>query len=445
MSPQENEVGCTLLLIINEELHEVAKANIIQPLERNFHGQPMPPNAYRISIVRVLPGYEEVDPPMQPPGAESEVDLGGSLGYMMLWPKEMIRLDHPGTASNSEPPVRSAPPSNPIIGSTSTSQKTSQKLAEPVGSAPSQGKGTMPPVAPSPIADDPAADDPIEPEAQNNMDPIDAFIADFDGPFEVDIPHGCFPDQQLPEKGNVSKRRLFLSQETPEDVAPDTQTAAEKIITPNTLHGLIDKACSEVVSRPGKPRKRAKKKDKGVSSTQPMPPAAGKPVKEIRSQDNIPIKGWREYHVAGEPILPPEALKTLTGDMRSLHDSVLTWETHLLSMTSPSYPVFYVRVPKRLGFVDRSPGDVFFLRFDDIFEMFHRRRLDPTLVRLVALSMSHQLMQENTPKLAILDPYYMKDIYLQTEGTRQIVTNYITDFMVANKEKKIFLVPYFFE
>jgi hypothetical protein len=58
-------------------------------------------------------------------------------------------------------------------------------------------------------------------------------------------------------------------------------------------------------------------------------------------------------------------------------------------MTSPSYPVFFVRVPKKLGFIDRSPGDMFFLRFDDIFEMFHRCRLDPTLVRLVALSMSH--------------------------------------------------------
>jgi hypothetical protein len=43
--------------------------------------------------------------------------------------------------------------------------------------------------------DDPAADDPIEPVAQNNMDHIDAFIADFDVPFEVDIPHRCFPDQ----------------------------------------------------------------------------------------------------------------------------------------------------------------------------------------------------------------------------------------------------------
>jgi hypothetical protein len=156
------------------------------------------------------------------------------------------------------------------------------------------------------------------------------------------------------------------------------------IITPNTLHGLIDEACAEVVSRPKKPWKRSKK-DKGVSSSQHVPPAIGKSVKEIQSQDNIPIKGWREYHVAGEPILPPEALKTLTGDMRSLQDSVLTWETHLLSMTSPTYLVFYVRVSKKLGFVDRSLGDVFFLRLDDIFEMFHRRRLDPTLVRLVAL------------------------------------------------------------
>jgi hypothetical protein len=120
-------------------------------------------------------------------------------------------------------------------------------------------------------------------------------------------------------------------------------------------------------------------------------------------------------------------------------------DMHLLSMTSPSYLVLFVRVPKKLGFVDRSPGDVFFLRFDDIFHIVHRRRLDPTLVCLVALSMSHQLMQENTSKVAILDPYYMKDIYLQTEGTRQIVTNCIQDFMVANKEKTIFLVPYFFE
>jgi hypothetical protein len=129
--------------------------------------------------------------PMQPPGTETEVDLGGSLGYMLLWPKDMLRLDHPGTASNLELPVGSTLQSNPIIASTSTSQK----LAEPVGSVPSQRKATMLPVVPSPIADDPAANDPIEPMAQNNMDPLDALIADFEGPFEVDVPDGCLLDQ----------------------------------------------------------------------------------------------------------------------------------------------------------------------------------------------------------------------------------------------------------
>jgi hypothetical protein len=97
-------------------------------------------------------------------------------------------------------------------------------------------------------------------------------------PFEVDVPESCLPDQQLPKKTNVSKHPLsFLSQETPED-ATDTQTVAANIITPNTLHGLIDDDCEEFVPRTKKVRKSANK-GKGVSSSQPMPPIASKPMK----------------------------------------------------------------------------------------------------------------------------------------------------------------------
>ncbi|MBI0385500.1 hypothetical protein JBE27_56830, partial [Streptomyces albiflaviniger] len=135
------------------------------------------------------------------------------------------------------------------------------------------------------------------------------------------------------------------------------------------------------------------------------------------------------------PILPPELLKTLTGDMRSLHDRILTVEKHLLGMTSPTYPVFVAKVPKGMGFVDKSPGDVFFLRFDDIFNMFHLKRLHPTLVRLVALSMAYQVMKEDTPTIAIMDPYYMLESNLRTPQDRLIVTQYIEDFLVANKQK----------
>jgi hypothetical protein len=39
-----------------------------------------------------------------------------------------------------------------------------------------------------------------------------------------------------------------------------------------------------------------------------------------------------------------------------------------------------------MGFVDTSPGDLFFLRFEDFFNMFNLKWLQHTLVRLVGLS-----------------------------------------------------------
>ena len=126
--------------------------------------------------------------------------------------------------------------------------------------------------------------------------------------------------------------------------------------------------------------------------------------------------------MAGEPILPPNVLKSLTGDMRSLHDSVLEVEKQLLQSKSPTYPVFVVKVPKGMGFVDKDPAEVFFLRFDDIFNMFHLKWLHPTLVSLVALSMAHQIIREETPGIAIMDPYYMLESNLRNPGDRVIVT-----------------------
>ena len=129
--------------------------------------------------------------------------------------------------------------------------------------------------------------------------------------------------------------------------------------------------------------------------------------------------------------------------MRSLHDYVLMVERQLLGMTSPTYPLFVARVPKNMGFVDKWGGDVFFLRFDDIFSMFHLHRLHPTLVRLVTLNMAHQDIKENTPGIAIMDPYYMLERNLDVDAERIIVTKYIEHFLVANKQKSIFPLPYF--
>ncbi len=89
---------------------------------------------------------------------------------------------------------------------------------------------------------------------------------------------------------------------------------------------------------------------------------------------------WR-IHVAGEPMLPKNLRKLASSELQSVHDGVLMIERRLLADKDPSHPVFMVKVPPGLGFVDNAPADLFFLRFDDIFNMFHafyRRKIPRT-------------------------------------------------------------------
>ena len=147
--------------------------------------------------------------------------------------------------------------------------------------------------------------------------------------------------------------------------------------------------------------------------------------------------------MAGEPMLTKKLLRLATSEMRSVHDGVLTIERRLLAEKDPSHPVFVVKVPRGLGFVDNVPADLFFLRFDDIFNMFHLYPLHYTMVRLFSLSLAIQIIRENTPGIAIVDPYYMRDGCLGSANERRIVASYLKRIFVANKTKEYILVPYF--
>ena len=57
------DVPCTLLHFVNDELVDVAKGRIVQPGSRVFHGNQMPPTVYRVQLVRVLPGFDDILPP----------------------------------------------------------------------------------------------------------------------------------------------------------------------------------------------------------------------------------------------------------------------------------------------------------------------------------------------------------------------------------------------
>ena len=71
---------------MGDELVDVARGRIVQPGNREFHGIPMPSNVYRIQLIRVLDGYDEVLPPYRPPRADDleVMNLRDFLNWNML-------------------------------------------------------------------------------------------------------------------------------------------------------------------------------------------------------------------------------------------------------------------------------------------------------------------------------------------------------------------------
>ena len=129
--------------------------------------------------------------------------------------------------------------------------------------------------------------------------------------------------------------------------------------------------------------------------------------------------------------------------MRNLHHSILHLEAVLLKEKDPGYPVFTCKVPKGHGFVEAAPADLFYVRYEDIYNLMHSNRLDYNLVRLYALHMSLKAQREKTPGIAIVDPYYMRPAILEDDLGLQVAKEYLGDFFEKNKTKDSILVPTF--
>ena len=105
------DVLCTLLHFVGGELVDVAKGRIVQPGNPVFHGNPMPPTVSKVELVRVLPGCDELLPPIRPAGADEDdmVALSACVSWPLLWPKSQIRLGAGDTTPQTRPPVVPAP------------------------------------------------------------------------------------------------------------------------------------------------------------------------------------------------------------------------------------------------------------------------------------------------------------------------------------------------
>lgn len=424
------------------ELKDVATGMIIQPKSTTLHTVAMDANVLKVTLGRVLPGCEDMDPPIQPEGADEHLTLENCHGYTMVWPKTQIRLGGRSTGASSiirqpivRPPARRAAP--PVVTATTSRHKKllGESLPQPPPAEP-KGKAAAPlsPI-PSPNEDDIDDDGPVDVDAYLNTG------ADIDDLYMAGADEEAYRARDEPAgPPKATKQRLVFrgfSQETPP--AADTQEpTAANIFSPNTLINKVNEQfeASGAVA-PKKPRKRPSK-NKEKSASQPPP--------TIRHRDSMvpPSKdGLTRMHEAGKPILGPELQHLASGDMLPLQDSILVLESILLKDKDPNYPVFTVKVPRDVGFVTDAPADIFFIAYEDIFKLFHARRLDYNLVRLFALNLAMKIKRESTPDVAIADPYYMRESQLNLSAVRVRASLYLQKCFLDNKRKDNILLAYF--
>ncbi|KAK1684682.1 hypothetical protein QYE76_045530 [Lolium multiflorum] len=410
------DVPCTLLHFVNGELIDVAKAKIVQPSNRQFHGRPMQPDVYRIQLVRVLSGYDDVLPPFQPHGADEDevLTLQHCFNWSMVWPKSQIRLGARGTTPQTTPPALPAPSHGKTTPTVPPSADEDMQMAQDEDMQ---------------MAQDPN-DGPYEDSTFANLD------CNFD--FGVDYDLSSQPSQAAAEgKTYCNKRRLFSSQETP-PAADFTETqpiaGVRSVISPNTLK----KACAEENAVPvnTKPKGRKRKKKDDKSASQPAP---------IRAQDGPPVPKNIEarVHVSGERMLIKRLYDAAPGPMRSLVDGIQFMEERRIREKDHGYPVYIAKVPSGHGFVDSDFAAKIFLRYDDIFAMLNSYPLHYTFIRLYSLSKAMRIIRDNTPGIAIADPFYMRAVHLATAGDRAVASEYLKGFFLANQKKYNLLLPVF--
>ena len=95
MCLQAKETPCTILYLIKGQKVDVGKGMIMNPLQPTFHNQPIPVGHFRVSLSSVKSGHEDLPPPVQHVGEDDETPprIGSCKGWVLLWPKNLLRLE----------------------------------------------------------------------------------------------------------------------------------------------------------------------------------------------------------------------------------------------------------------------------------------------------------------------------------------------------------------
>src|SRR4051794_33332501 len=89
------ETPCTILYLIKGQMVDVGKGMIMNPLQPTFHNHPIPAGHFRVNSSSVKLGHEHLPPIVQTVGEDDETPprIGSCKGWVLLWPKNLIRLE----------------------------------------------------------------------------------------------------------------------------------------------------------------------------------------------------------------------------------------------------------------------------------------------------------------------------------------------------------------
>ena len=86
---------------------------------------------------------------------------------------------------------------------------------------------------------------------------------------------------------------------------------------------------------------------------------------------------------------------------------------------------------------------MFIPRFDYIYNMFPMTKLDFQFIRMYALYIDYVTRRESINYICVADPYYMHESFLEVcKEHREYASKYLGEFMIANKDKEVILLPY---
>ena len=400
---------------VGGQLKDVAKGSIVQPESRAWHNGTMDPGNMRVKYTMVLPGYEQVEPPSQPAGWDDDdppAVLSTAFGYVFQWPKSQIRL---GTEDQHNiTPEATRPPHDEAAHQAQPDEDFEMADLDNMAQDPDDGD--------------------IDPYFGDQF--VNTRFSDYYEPAPSGTHDQVAETQPAPAKPPCQVRLFRNSQETPPP-APFTEPP-RPAVPMSTLKKAVGEVNAAAVPNTVKGKKKGgrRRKAKGDRGQEQIPVYRAKdgPVGEASRS---------KHHVAGTPMMRPSMLDVAGPHMRNLHHSCLHVEERRLRENDQSYMVYRAKVPSDVPcLVSVPPGDIFYVRHTDIFDMLNGFRLHDTLVRLFSLNMAMQIIRDNIPGIQIVDPFFMRDAFLRSEDNIALASDYLSAFMEQYSDKDVILLPY---